>query len=77
LYGAAELEESKRGMEEIFSEALAIYHITYDFAKSKRSAKKCSFAWRVAGPALFKYHTMKKGEKSFVCLPSVLREIFN
>jgi RNA-dependent RNA polymerase len=77
LYGAAELEESKRGMEEIFSEALAIYHITYDFAKSKRSAKKCSFAWRVAGPALLKYHAMKKGEKSFICIPSVLREIFN
>ncbi|XP_062149198.1 probable RNA-dependent RNA polymerase 5 isoform X1 [Alnus glutinosa] len=77
LYGAAEFEESRRGMEEIFSEALAIYHITYDFANSRRSASYCSFAWRVAGPALFKYHAMKKGEKSFVCLPSVLREIFN
>ncbi|XP_059431765.1 probable RNA-dependent RNA polymerase 5 [Corylus avellana] len=77
LFGAAEFEESERGMEEIFSEALAIYNITYDFAKSKESARYCGFAWRVAGPALLEYHAMKKGEKAIVCLPSVLREIFN
>ncbi|KAE7998673.1 hypothetical protein FH972_003192 [Carpinus fangiana] len=77
LYGAAEFEESKRGMEEIFSEALAIYHITYDFANSRRSANYCGFAWKVAGPALLKYYAMRQGEKSIVCLPSVLREILN
>ncbi|XP_059431763.1 probable RNA-dependent RNA polymerase 3 isoform X2 [Corylus avellana] len=74
LYGAAEFEESKRGMKEIFSEALAIYNITYDFAKSRRSATWCGFAWRVAGPALLKYHAMKPGERSILFLPSVLRD---
>jgi RNA-dependent RNA polymerase len=77
LYGAAEFEESKRGMDEIFSEALAIYHITYDFANSRRSASYCGFAWKVAGPALLKYYAMRQGEKPIFCLPSVLREILN
>ncbi|KAF5481968.1 hypothetical protein F2P56_002575 [Juglans regia] len=77
LYAAAEYEETKRRMEDIFNEALAIYHITYDYAKSKGSASYCGFAWKVAGPALAKFHAMKQDEKSFICLPSVLREILN
>ncbi|KAG6662192.1 probable RNA-dependent RNA polymerase 5 isoform X2 [Carya illinoinensis] len=77
LYGAEEYEESKRRMEDIFNEALAIYHITYDYAKSKGSASYCGFAWRVAGPTLIKFHAMKQDEKSFICLPSVLQEILN
>ncbi|KAB1214810.1 putative RNA-dependent RNA polymerase 5 [Morella rubra] len=60
LYGAAEFEESKRVMEEIFNEALAIYHITYDYAKT-RSASYCGFAWKVAGSALIQLYA-KKGE---------------
>jgi RNA-dependent RNA polymerase len=75
LYGAAEFEESERGMEEIFNEALAIYHITYNFAISRGLVKYCGFAWKVAGPALLKYRAMKQGEKFIFCLPSVLQEI--
>ncbi|KAK2982311.1 hypothetical protein RJ640_027408 [Escallonia rubra] len=75
LYGALELEESERKMEDIYNDALAIYHATYDHAKSKGEVKKCNFAWKVAGPALCKFYTMKQSEKSIACSPSVLREL--
>ncbi|XP_062090882.1 probable RNA-dependent RNA polymerase 5 isoform X2 [Humulus lupulus] len=77
LYGAEDLEESPRNMEEIYNEAIAIYHLSYDYAMSGRgSVKNCSFAWNVAGSALFKFHAIKKiGEKAFFCVPSVLKEV--
>lgn len=77
LYGAPEFEESKKKVEEIFDEALAIYQVTYRYANAKRDLKRCSFAWKVAGPVLCKYYSMKQNETSLVCLPSVLHEIFN
>ncbi|XP_030488896.2 probable RNA-dependent RNA polymerase 5 isoform X4 [Cannabis sativa] len=76
LYEAEDLEESPRSMEEIYSEAIAIYHVTYDHAMGNGSVKNCSFAWNVAGSALFKFYAIKKiGEKAFFCVPSVLKEV--
>ena len=72
-----EFEECRRVIDEVYNEALAIYHITYDYANSKGSVEKCSFVWRVAGSALLNLYAKKQDERSFVCLPSVLREIFN
>ncbi|POO00835.1 RNA-dependent RNA polymerase-type [Trema orientale] len=78
LYGAEELEDSTRNMKEIYNEAIAIYNLSYDYAmrSTHGSVKNCSFAWNVAGSALFKFHAMKKvGEKAFIFLPSVLKEV--
>ncbi|KAL7260023.1 hypothetical protein ACSBR1_005813 [Camellia fascicularis] len=80
LYGAAAFEESPRNSEDIYNEALAIYNITYDYAKRNRDVKKCGFAWKIAGSALFKLHVIKQSEKTenpIVCSPSVLREVLN
>ncbi|XP_034699033.1 probable RNA-dependent RNA polymerase 5 isoform X1 [Vitis riparia] len=77
LYGAAEFEESPRKLEDIFDEALAIYHVTYEFAINGARVSYCNFPWRVAGRALCKLYTVKLGEKSMVCVPSVLRQVFN
>lgn len=63
-------------MEDLYNEAVAIYNLTYDYAKRRADVRKCGFAWKVAGPVLYKLYTMKQSEKSFVCLSSVLRELF-
>ncbi|XP_048133878.1 probable RNA-dependent RNA polymerase 5 [Rhodamnia argentea] len=75
LYGAPEFEESPRKLEDIFTEALAIYNITYDYAMQRNDIGKCGFAWKVAGPALCQFYAKKQEQKSIVCLPSVLKEI--
>lgn len=77
LYNGAEFEESPRKLEDIFNEALAIYHVTYDFAINAAKVSYCNFPWRVAGRALCKLYTIKLGKESMLCLPSVLRDIFN
>ncbi|EYU40506.1 hypothetical protein MIMGU_mgv1a0199442mg, partial [Erythranthe guttata] len=51
LYDAPDMEESAKDTEVIYKEAIAIYHVTYDYATS-HGVEKCSFAWRVAGSAL-------------------------
>ncbi|EHA8586808.1 RNA-dependent RNA polymerase [Cocos nucifera] len=38
LYGASEFEESKKKLDDIFDEALAIYHVTYEYAESVGTA---------------------------------------
>ncbi|KAK6941468.1 RNA-dependent RNA polymerase, eukaryotic-type [Dillenia turbinata] len=77
FYGAAEFEESTRKTEELYDDALAIYHISYEYAmSSKGSVGCCSFAWRVAGPVLCKLYATILGEKAIICLPSVLGEVF-
>ncbi|PKA63394.1 putative RNA-dependent RNA polymerase 3 [Apostasia shenzhenica] len=77
LYEADELEESTRRREDIFNEAIAIYQIAYKMAKATKRSSYCSFAWRVAGHALCLIHTIKQEEDAtFLCLRSVLREIF-
>lgn len=68
-----------RNMDDILNEALAIYHLTYDHAAGRGSISNCSFAWKVAGSALFKFHHDTKsavtGERTFPILESVLKEI--
>ncbi|KAH0450783.1 hypothetical protein IEQ34_021475 [Dendrobium chrysotoxum] len=77
LYGAAEFEDSTKKEEDIFNEALAIYQIAYKMAKSTGKVSYCSFAWKVAGRALCQLHAQKQEkDASFLCLRSVLRELF-
>ncbi|KAK4601857.1 hypothetical protein RGQ29_011108 [Quercus rubra] len=63
LYGAAEFEECKRGIDEVYNEALAIYHVTYDHANYRRDAKYCFFVWRIAGSALLNLYAKKQEER--------------
>lgn len=75
LYKADDFEESKRPQDEIFNEALAIYHVCYDYARSVRNVGSCSFAWKVAGKALCQLHAKNKNERCFTMVSSVLNEI--
>lgn len=75
LYGAVEFEQTVRKTEDIFNEALAIYHVTYDHARITYSVEKCGFAWKVAGSALCRIHAMYQKEKELPILPSILQEI--
>ncbi|XAR53380.1 RNA-directed RNA polymerase [Bertholletia excelsa] len=77
LYGAAEFEESPRRKEDIYKEALAIYHIVYDYAITQRRANYCGFAWKVAGSALFRIHAMKQADNPMIFSLPVLRELYN
>ncbi|KAG8376059.1 hypothetical protein BUALT_Bualt09G0024200 [Buddleja alternifolia] len=80
LYNAAEMEESKKDTQVIYEEALAIYHVTYDYAKSLDNCGKCNFAWRVAGTALcniYAWQTAAPKEKPVTILPSVIRELLH
>ncbi|KAF7147400.1 hypothetical protein RHSIM_Rhsim03G0238400 [Rhododendron simsii] len=62
LYHAPEFEESKRDDEEVYRDALAIYNVVYEYAENFRDIGKCGFAWKVAGPALFKLYVLKSAE---------------
>ncbi|WOG92878.1 hypothetical protein DCAR_0312155 [Daucus carota subsp. sativus] len=77
LYGAADFEQSPRKWDDIYVDAVALYHACYDYARSKGDVTKCNFAWRIAGHALCNFHVAKSAEKSsmFYSLPSVLGEI--
>ncbi|GJV89454.1 RNA-dependent RNA polymerase, eukaryotic, partial [Tanacetum coccineum] len=61
LYEAEDFARSTRKIDDIYNEALAIYHVSYDTAMSYTIAdvRKCGFAWRVAGEALCSFHVMK------------------
>ncbi|XP_061949141.1 probable RNA-dependent RNA polymerase 5 isoform X3 [Populus nigra] len=76
LYEAAEFNLSKRRDEEIFEEAMALYQVTYNHAKSQGVVGNCSFAWRVAGLALCTLYVLKnQGERPMICSPSALKGI--
>ncbi|BFG39850.1 hypothetical protein CerSpe_261240 [Prunus speciosa] len=76
LYGGAEdLEKSTRPLDEIFDDALAIYHVMYDHAISQGSVSKCCFAWKVAGSALCKYYMNKQGDRTIQVSLSVLKDL--
>nr|GMD52422.1 probable RNA-dependent RNA polymerase 3 isoform X1 [Ipomoea batatas] len=75
LYEAGDFEESRRKDDDIFNEALAIYHVCYDYAKMSNDVRKCGFAWRVAASALCKYHAFKQKDRPILILPSILQEI--
>ncbi|XP_076939007.1 putative RNA-dependent RNA polymerase 4 [Bidens hawaiensis] len=80
LYGALDFKDSTRNIEDVYNEALAIYHITYDFAKSQKYIGKCGFAWKVAGSALCAYHRkihcMNTGEREITFLSSSFDGVF-
>ncbi|XP_027358466.1 probable RNA-dependent RNA polymerase 3 isoform X2 [Abrus precatorius] len=76
LYGAANMEDSPKNIRDIYNEALAVYHVTYNYAIQTNSVSKCSFAWTVAGSALTSLYTIKQNEKALNSALSVLREIF-
>ncbi|XP_057247143.1 probable RNA-dependent RNA polymerase 3 isoform X2 [Beta vulgaris subsp. vulgaris] len=75
LYEAADLESSSRAWVETRFDALAIYHVSYDYAMEIEDAKKCGFAWKVAGMALLKIFAEAQAEKPIACMPSVLQEV--
>ncbi|PHT75307.1 hypothetical protein T459_18829 [Capsicum annuum] len=75
LYGAVEFEQTVRKTEDVFNEALAIYHVTYDHARTTCCIEKCGFAWKVAGSALCRIHAIYSKEKGLPILPSILQEI--
>ncbi|KAL2500917.1 putative RNA-dependent RNA polymerase 5 [Forsythia ovata] len=80
LYDAPEMEESRKNTEDIYKEALAIYHVTYKFAESRDDIGKCKFVWSVAGTALcevYAWNLAGSKERPFIVLPSVMREILN
>ncbi|KAL0339030.1 UNVERIFIED_CONTAM: putative RNA-dependent RNA polymerase 5 [Sesamum angustifolium] len=80
LYDAPDMEESSKDTTVIYKEVLAIYHVTYDYAKSMDDIGKCSFAWRVGGSALCNLYAWKTAgpkEKPLTILPSVIREMLN
>lgn len=76
LYEAAEFNLSKRRDEEIFEEAMALYQVSYNHARSQGVVGNCSFAWRVAGVALCMLYVLKnQGERPMICSPSALKGI--
>ncbi|KAI3983152.1 hypothetical protein MKX01_030874 [Papaver californicum] len=74
LYDAPELDQSPRKVEDIYMDALAIYHVTYNCAQH-HGVGKCYFAWKVAGQALCKYYLARQNDEAFMCSKSVLREL--
>ncbi|KAI3991017.1 hypothetical protein MKX01_026201 [Papaver californicum] len=76
LYNATEFNLSTRNKEDKYNEALAIYHICYDYAKD-HGVGLCSFAWRVAGQALCDLFVSKQSGTHFVSSRAVLREVLN
>ncbi|KAK4391719.1 putative RNA-dependent RNA polymerase 5 [Sesamum angolense] len=71
------MEESAKNTEEIYEEAIAIYHVVYDYAM-RHGVTRCSFAWKVAGSALCDLCAWKLAgpkEEPIAILPSVLREL--
>ncbi|KAL7134831.1 hypothetical protein ABFS83_11G051600 [Erythranthe nasuta] len=77
LYEAGDMEESAKSSEVIYDEAIAIYHVTYDYAM-EHGVEKCNFAWRIAASALCNLCAWKLAgpkEKPLPILPSLLREL--
>ncbi|EOA29804.1 hypothetical protein CARUB_v10012898mg [Capsella rubella] len=75
FYGAASFEESKKSLEELYPQALALYNIVYDHA-THAGVSRCGFVWKVAGPVLCRFYLKKRHEKTLVSSPSVLKEIW-
>uniref|UniRef100_A0A1J3DWC0 RNA-dependent RNA polymerase n=4 Tax=Noccaea caerulescens TaxID=107243 RepID=A0A1J3DWC0_NOCCA len=76
FYGAACFQESKRSMDELYPEALALYNIVYDHAIMWNKVGNCRFVWRVAGPVLCKIYQEKMQEKTFPCSFSFIKKLY-
>lgn len=72
----ANFEDYSKNISEIYNEALAVYHVTYDYAIQLEDVRKCAFAWKVAGSVLIRFYAEKHHLKTLPCNPFVLREIF-
>ncbi|KAL4572263.1 hypothetical protein LXL04_019033 [Taraxacum kok-saghyz] len=79
LYDASDFKDSMKTNDEIYNEALSIYHVSYDYAIKRKDIAKCGFAWKVAGSALCAYyrkiHCIKTGEREFTFVSSALDAI--
>lgn len=75
LYEAEDFHKSRKDIDDLYNEALAIYHVTYNYAISKGAVSKCGFAWKIAGSALCSLHAFSTKENPMSILPSVLREM--
>ncbi|KAI3775549.1 hypothetical protein L1987_50128 [Smallanthus sonchifolius] len=64
LYEAEDFASSTRKVEDIYNDALAIYHASYDNAHKYADVRKCGFAWKVAGEALCSFHESKTPGRS-------------
>ncbi|XP_013596635.1 PREDICTED: probable RNA-dependent RNA polymerase 5 isoform X1 [Brassica oleracea var. oleracea] len=76
FYGAAGFEDSKKSLEELYPQALALYKIVYDRAIKMNNVRNCGFVWKVAGSVLCRFYLEKTQEKSFVSSPAVLKKIW-
>ncbi|OMO82668.1 RNA-dependent RNA polymerase, eukaryotic-type [Corchorus capsularis] len=77
LYGATEIEQRERPLDQIHQEARAIYNVCYDYARQVNDVKKCGFAWKVAGAALLNMYVSNHNEMLLPTVPSVLKELFS
>lgn len=95
MYDAPDLEESTKDTRVIYFEAIAIYHITYDYARDilardiaagsarfgdDAGVKKCAFAWKVAGSALYSFLAWgsagsTENSKPITIVPSLLKDL--
>lgn len=80
LYGALDFKDSTRNIDEIYEEAVAIYHVSYEYAIRRKDVAKCGFAWKVAGSALCAYHRkihcIKTGEREITFVSSALHGLY-
>ncbi|KAJ0254182.1 RNA-dependent RNA polymerase 4 [Hirschfeldia incana] len=74
--GAAGVEDSKKSVEELYTQALALYNIVYDHAIKMKNVRNCGFVWKVAGPVLCRFYLDKTQGKSFVCSVAMLKELW-
>ncbi|KAF5788525.1 putative RNA-dependent RNA polymerase, eukaryotic-type [Helianthus annuus] len=72
LYEAEDFASSTRKIEDIYNDALAIYHVSYDNAIKCGDVRKCGFAWKVAGEALCSFHESKTPGRSISFKTNVL-----
>ncbi|XP_058722361.1 probable RNA-dependent RNA polymerase 5 isoform X2 [Vicia villosa] len=72
----ANIEDRSKNTSDIYNEALALYHVNYDYAIEKNEVSRCGFVWKVAGSVLIRFYAEQQYQKSLMCNPSVLREIF-
>ncbi|XP_018437239.1 probable RNA-dependent RNA polymerase 3 isoform X2 [Raphanus sativus] len=76
FYGAVGFEESRKSLDDLYQQALALYNIVYDHATVMNNVRCCGFVWKVAGPVLCKLYLKKTEEKSIPCSVSVLKELW-
>ncbi|MFS7982551.1 hypothetical protein Hanom_Chr10g00964211 [Helianthus anomalus] len=66
------MSQSHMKIEDIYNDALAIYHVSYDYAIKFGDVRKCGFAWKVAGEALCSFHESKTPGRSISFKMNVL-----